>query len=69
MEVKEYHVEGMSCQHCVKAVEGALHSLAGVKAAKVNLEAKRVHVEYDPSQVTDETMKDAIEEQGYDVVE
>lgn len=60
-------VEGMSCGHCVKAVEGALTKLAGVSEAKVSLADKNVTVEFDESKVTLEAMKDAIEDQGYDV--
>jgi copper chaperone len=59
-------VEGMSCGHCAKSVEGALQSI-GAKGS-VNLEAKTVTVEYDESKVTEAALKSAIEEQGYDVV-
>ncbi|MBO8171749.1 MAG: copper chaperone CopZ [Bacillaceae bacterium] len=60
-------VEGMSCGHCVKAVEGALNKLDGVSSAKVSLEENNVTVEYDDSKVGVDQMKEAIEEQGYDV--
>ena len=33
-------VEGMSCNHCKEAVEGALKKLPGVKSAVVDLGAK-----------------------------
>lgn len=60
------NVEGMSCNHCVSAVEKAV---SGVGAeAKVNLAAKTVAVEYDESKVTLNDIKAAIEDQGYDVV-
>ncbi len=61
------NVEGMSCGHCVKAVEGALSKLAGVNEAKVSLADHNVTVQYDDSKVTVEAMKVAIEDQGYDV--
>lgn len=67
MKQVEIHVEGMSCGHCVKAVEGALNKLDGVSSAKVSLEEKQVSVEYDENLVTFEQMKEAIEDQGYDV--
>lgn len=59
-------VEGMSCNHCVNAIEGALKSL-GAKG-KVDLAGERVSVEYDESQLTLDAIKEAIEEQGYTVV-
>jgi len=64
---KTLNVQGMSCGHCKMAVEGALKKLDGVSAAEVNLEAGKVDVKYDDSKVSFEAMKDAIEEQGYDV--
>ncbi len=62
------NVEGMSCGHCVNAVEGALKKLAGVSKAVVNLEKKNVAVDYDENFVSVELLKETIEDQGYDVV-
>lgn len=61
------YVEGMSCGHCVNSVEGALTKLPGVSNAKVNLKDKNVTVEYDNG-VNVDTLKKAIEDQGYDVI-
>lgn len=60
-------VDGMSCSHCVNAVEGALKKLPGVNAASVSLDNDNVAVEYEEGQVSLEKMKEAIEDQGYDV--
>lgn len=68
MKQIELKVEGMSCSHCVSAVEGALKKLPGVDDAAVSLEQKKVDVSYDGSKVTVDQMKEAIEDQGYDVV-
>lgn len=62
------NVEGMSCQHCVKAVTDAVSALEGVSEVLVSLESKTAAVEYDESVVSLESIKDAIEEEGYDVV-
>jgi copper chaperone len=59
-------VEGMSCNHCVQSVEGALQEI-GAKG-KVNLEAKSVDIEYNADQLDIMKLTDAIEEQGYDVI-
>ncbi|WP_407268244.1 copper chaperone CopZ [Radiobacillus sp. PE A8.2] len=64
---KTLHVQGMTCGHCKSSVEGALKELNGVSAAEVNLEAGSVDVTFDEAKVTVEVMKEAIEEQGYDV--
>ncbi|WP_068620278.1 copper ion binding protein [Paenibacillus tuaregi] len=58
-------VEGMSCGHCVNSVEKALRE-AGA-SGKVNLAAKSVEVEYNEAEISLETLKEAIEDQGYEV--
>lgn len=60
------NVEGMSCGHCVNSVEKALKEIGA--AGKVDLNAKKVEVEYDDSVLNQDVIKEAIEEQGYDVV-
>lgn len=64
---KTLNVQGMSCGHCKTSVEGALNKLDGVSAAEVNLDAGKVDVTFDESKVNAGAMKEAIEEQGYDV--
>lgn len=61
------NVQGMTCNHCLQAVEGALTELVGVSQATVNLGTKNVAVQFDESAVTVEQMKEAIEDQGFDV--
>lgn len=58
-------VEGMSCNHCVNSIEGALKE-AGMNG-KVDLASGTVAVDYDESRFTVEQIKETIEEQGYDV--
>jgi len=62
-------VEGMTCNHCKAAVENAVRQLSGVLAAEVDLSRKTVTVQYEPDRVSVEQMKQAIEEEGYDVVD
>ncbi|MBF7095571.1 copper ion binding protein [Alkalibacter mobilis] len=61
-------VEGMSCSHCVNSVETAVGAIDGVSGVAVDLEGKTVTVDHDSS-VTLDNLKDAIEGQGYDVVD
>ncbi|RUL50814.1 copper chaperone CopZ [Lysinibacillus antri] len=67
MENVTLNVKGMSCGHCVKAVEGSVGALAGVEQVKVNLEAGQVDVVFDQDKVTVDQIKEAIDDQGYDV--
>lgn len=61
-----FTVEGMSCQHCVKAVKNALSEVQGVKSVEVDLAAKKVEVEGDNLQ--EQQLKDAIQDAGYEVI-
>lgn len=60
-------VEGMSCGHCEKAVKSALSELEGVKSVLVDLSSKKVEVEGE--NLNDASLKEAVEDAGYDVIE
>ena len=64
---KKVYIEGMSCGHCVKHVEEALKELAGVNSVKVSLEGKVADLELSQD-VSDEDIKAAIDDAGYEVV-
>ena len=68
MEKTVLHVDGMSCEHCVKAITKAVGALSGVANVTVDLNAKTVTVEHDPKQSPLDKIKVEIEDQGYDVV-
>lgn len=67
MEKVTLTVEGMSCDHCVRAVEGSVGELNGVSSVKVNLKAGTVDVEFNQQEVSLDTIKETIDDQGYDV--
>ncbi|MCR8845542.1 cation transporter [Paenibacillus sp. SC116] len=61
-----WKVEGMSCGHCKAAIEKAV---ANEKAtAEVSLADKQVTITYDESVVSLDKVREAIEDQGYDIV-
>ena len=60
-------IEGMSCEHCVKAVKDALSSQNGVKSVDVSLEEKNAQVVYDDEQTRLSALESAIVEEGYEV--
>jgi copper chaperone len=62
------NVEGMSCEHCVKAIKNAVGALPGISIVSVNLKLKTVTVEHDPAQTPLDKIKLEIEDQGYDVL-
>ena len=63
----DLNVEGMSCQHCVHAVKSAVAGLAGVDKVEVSLEKNLASVDFDPAVVTLQSIKTAIEGEGYGV--
>lgn len=67
MEKVTLNVEGMSCGHCVKSVEGSVGALSGVSSVKVDLENKKVDVEFNQAEVSLDKIKETIDDQGYDV--
>ncbi|EMA6343861.1 copper chaperone CopZ [Bacillus cytotoxicus] len=62
------NVQGMTCNHCKAAVTNALQELNGVSRVAVELQAGTVEIAYDETKVNVQQLKDAIEEQGYDIV-
>ncbi|MBI0577146.1 copper chaperone CopZ [Neobacillus cucumis] len=68
MENITLSVKGMSCGHCVKAVEGSVGELQGVKQVKVHLDNGTVDVEFDQNVINLSKIKETIDDQGYDVV-
>jgi len=67
MEKKTLRVEGMSCEHCVKAVTNAIGGIAGVTGVVVSLKDKTASFSYDPAQTPLEIIKTAITDEGYEV--
>ncbi|WP_047982411.1 copper chaperone CopZ [Ornithinibacillus contaminans] len=68
MQTLTLDVRGMTCGHCKMSVEGALNEVEGVSNVEVDLTTGNVTVSYDESKVTLESLRNAIEDQGYDVV-
>lgn len=62
-------VQGMSCNHCKQSVTDALSNLNGVSSVNVDLETGKVDVTYDENTVTLDQMREAVEDQGYEVVD
>lgn len=68
MEKTSIKVQGMSCEHCVKAITKAVGVMPGVQKVEVDLKTGTVTVEYDSVQSPQENIVLEIEEQGYDVI-
>ena len=60
-------VPDISCEHCVKAINGALGVLPGVEAVSTDIPSKSVHLRYDPAQVSMEQVAAALDDAGYTI--
>jgi len=61
------NVPDISCEHCERAITGALTPVDGVQRISVDIPAKQVQVEYDQSKVSLDQMKEILEEEDYPV--
>ena len=57
------HIEGMSCGHCLNAVNRALSSVPGVRIDAVRI--GRADVSYDETTTTVSELEGAVAEAGY----
>jgi copper chaperone len=58
-------IDGMSCGHCVSAVDKALKAVDGVQVEQVAIGSATVS--YDPATTSTEQITQAIEDEGYTV--
>jgi copper chaperone len=67
MESLHLTIEGMTCSHCVRAVEGRLKQTPGVEVQTVNVGSAELR--YDPARTNVEQIADAIADEGYTAFE
>jgi copper chaperone len=63
MERLNLTIEGMSCEHCLRAVRGRLERTPGVKVDDVQIGS--AVVEYDPAATNVDDIEEAIADEGY----
>ncbi|KAK8380400.1 hypothetical protein O3P69_016761 [Scylla paramamosain] len=59
-------IEGMTCQSCVRNIEGVVGGLPGIHSVKVDLEGKRGTVIHDPKVVLGVQIADRIDDMGFE---
>ncbi len=63
MEKLHLTIEGMTCQHCVRAVDGRLRRTPGVEVGSVAIGS--ADVQYDPARTNVDEIAEAIADEGY----
>ena len=61
---KNFSIVGMSCQHCVKAIEMELKEL---KLKSYNVQIGLVEVDYEDNGIELEAISNAIKEAGFEI--
>lgn len=60
-------VPDVSCEHCVKAINGAVGALKGVETVATDIPTKSVHVRYDAGQLSLTQIETVLDDVGYTV--
>ena len=63
MEQLDLTIEGMTCEHCVRAVRQRLERTPGVEVGAVAVGSANVRI--DPKRVTVDDLEEAIADEGY----
>ena len=64
IDTKTYSVPAIHCGHCAAAIKEEVSAVAGVRDVDVNLDAKVVTIRGEA--LSDEALREAIEEAGYE---
>lgn len=67
MVTQHYKISGMSCEHCVRAVNEEIQQIPEIDRYEVDLDTATLTVHVD-GQVPDDKIRDAIDEAGFEIV-
>ena len=65
MDAVHLNIEGMTCEHCVRAIDNRLRKTPGVHVDKVVVGAEDLH--YDQSKISIDEISELISDVGYTV--
>lgn len=68
MATATFAIGGMHCAACAVRNERTLGKIPGVRKVNVNLGTRRARVEFDEGAVTETALRDAVTDNGYDVL-
>ena len=63
MESLHLTIEGMTCEHCVRAVDTRLRRTPGIRVERVVVGSADLH--FDPSKTNPDDIAEAIADEGY----
>ena len=59
------NVDGMTCNHCVAAIQTRVKQLAGVQSVQVSLRKRTTRITFNPAKTSVTALKEAIIDAGY----
>lgn len=65
----EFLIPNMVCEGCAEKLDGALHSVTGVRRTWSDVRHQRIRVRYEPEKVRPQQLKDAITAAGFTAVD
>lgn len=68
MTTKRFQLEPLTCPSCIKKIETKLNKMTGVEEAKVMFNSSKVKTTFDESKISENELKDTIENLGYPVL-
>ena len=67
MATSVLNVPDISCGHCQATITGALGAIPGIESVNVDISTNKVSVQYDPTIVDLDRMKEALAVEDYPV--
>ena len=58
-------VPDVSCEHCVRAINGALKDLPGIEKVDTDIPTKTVQLRYDPTKISLDKVEAVLDDVGY----
>lgn len=68
METVAFNVPTLSCDACSDKIQKNVKGLKGVTNSSVDLKSQQLKVEYNPSDISPEEIKNHISKMGYEVL-
>lgn len=65
---KTYQITGMSCASCAARIDKVLNAQPGVCEATINYATASAQVVYDSDECSDQSLKTAVQNAGYDLL-
>lgn len=69
IEEKVLSVPDISCEHCVKTINGALGALPGVESVQTDIPSKSVRLRYDAGKVSMAQIETTLDDAGYTIAQ